>query len=476
MIRASAMFLSIVILLGVCGCRASKPADKETEVMELTFSFWEPGMAHELEDALQKVADGYEELHPDIHIELLPQAVETYQDWIKSRLVSDDLPDIQSNHGTNLTTQYNAGMILNITDMLNSESPYEKGRLWKECFDKRHLNNNTAKEYKYIPFFGTSLGVYYNKTIYDELNLQVPDTWDEFMANCEAIENAGKLPIAFMAQKFDACSWIKWEIAGGLFARKHLSDPDININGDLSVSSYEAYRATLTGELDFTKDVEYQEEYREYVKYLREFLQYCGGFPGFEESVAKAMFLSGEAAHIHTGSWDVQGIMKNEGIDFEVGIFQFPRFTEANTPYVGKRISNLSEQSIAITKSVYKEEGKLEAAVDFLRYLTSKEVYQQFINDTAQIPVVKDIAYVEGTEVFKIDGYSHDELLLKTEGDTIIHEILSGKEPILDDRFFKQMQEKLIAVASDYAQKHNLSAENGYYLEETPNGVFEDEK
>ena len=129
-----------------------------------------------------------------------------------------------------------------------------------------------------IPFFAVELGIYYNKAIYDKLGLEIPKNWHEFLDNCEAIENAGILPVAFMAQKTDACLWLKSGIAGGLHAKKHLSDKDININGDKAISSYETYRALLNGKLDFANDTEYQTEYREYVSHMEKFLKYHYGF------------------------------------------------------------------------------------------------------------------------------------------------------------------------------------------------------
>ncbi len=38
-------------------------------------------------------------------------------------------------------------------------------------------------------------GVLYNRAVYDELGLDVPMTWDEFMANNEKIKEAGKVPV-----------------------------------------------------------------------------------------------------------------------------------------------------------------------------------------------------------------------------------------------------------------------------------------
>lgn len=40
-------------------------------------------------------------------------------------------------------------------------------------------------------------GVFYNKRVYEELNLEIPTTWDEFLANCEAIkQNTESDPVA----------------------------------------------------------------------------------------------------------------------------------------------------------------------------------------------------------------------------------------------------------------------------------------
>lgn len=39
-------------------------------------------------------------------------------------------------------------------------------------------------------------GIFYNKKVYEELNLEIPKTWDEFIANCEVIKQSGITPIA----------------------------------------------------------------------------------------------------------------------------------------------------------------------------------------------------------------------------------------------------------------------------------------
>lgn len=467
--RKILMILSAAVLgitLGGCGKTAEKTKEAVTEIK---FSFWEPGMSHELEEALKIVVEGYEEIHPETKITLLSEPVETYQDMIKSGVVGDDLPDIESNHATNLARQYNAGLLVNISDSLARPSAYSDGESWKDTFDDELIK---AADGKYIPYFGIELGIFYNKDIYRELGLKVPQTWDEFLNNCEQIQNAGKLPIAFMAQKTDACAWVAWDISGGLFAGKHLPNKNINVNGDNTITTYEVMRAVLNGEINFAEDAEYRNEYREYVKRMGEYLSYCGGYPGYEETVAKSMFLNGEAAHIQSGSWDIGGIVKNEDIGFEVGVFNFPLFTEEQTAYSGKRIKHRSEQCLAVTRSAYSEEGKLEKVIDFLQYLTSSDVYRTFIKNTAHLPVLKDVECADETKIFDYDGYGHDQVLIEYGRNELIYSILSGNTPELDDKYFKRMQEKLMEKACEYAEEAKLSAADGYYKNEKVDGTL----
>lgn len=60
-----------------------------------------------------------------------------------------------------------------------------------------------------VPFAYCNIAgvVLYNRELYEQCGLKRPDTWEEFMSNCEVLEKAGKIPvIAPFAQKW--CSQI----------------------------------------------------------------------------------------------------------------------------------------------------------------------------------------------------------------------------------------------------------------------------
>lgn len=438
----SVFFAAIMMLSSGCTSEHGKNAE-ETEKINITFSFWEPGIYNELENGLQIVADEYEALHPEVDIELIAQPVSTYSDWIKERLVANDLPDIQSNFAIELTKQYKAGMIVDISDYLNSESSYAKGCLWKEtfipkCFEQ--ANEFYAGDGCNIPIFGTETGIFYNKKIYEELNLEIPNTWDEFINNCEIIKQSGKTPIALMARKIDALAWLNWKLATGLFLDKFLYDKNININEDMRISGGELSYAVLNGALDYRSE-EVREIYGIFIKHLEEYFKYCDDALELEESVAKAMFLSGEAAHINTGSWDVSSLVKNPSKDFEVGVFRFPQFTKENSPYAGVSMSSNSVQTIAVTKSAYSSEGKLDVIMDFLQFFTSKEIYQRFVSEAVQIPVVNDVTIDGDLKGFVFDGSYQFEIFSLSEDFDMMKKMLSGTEFELNHEFFEKRQQ-----------------------------------
>ena len=54
-----------------------------------------------------------------------------------------------------------------------------------------------------VPTSGMGIGIYYNKDIYKELGLEIPETWDKFIENCKKINDSGKNPVAMMLMKPD---------------------------------------------------------------------------------------------------------------------------------------------------------------------------------------------------------------------------------------------------------------------------------
>ena len=108
---------------------------------------------------------------------------------IKTRMASGDLPDFMAyNSGSKLYDLNPSRGFMDISD-------------WDivDKFDDAFLSSVTIDGVVYgAPQSSTQAGaVIYYKPDYEELKLEVPHTWDEFVDNCKALADAGKTPVYF---------------------------------------------------------------------------------------------------------------------------------------------------------------------------------------------------------------------------------------------------------------------------------------
>ena len=477
--RVIAGICAALMLTGaLAGCGQKKQATEENQI-NLRFSFWEPSTGKETETALQKIVDSYKADHPNVNIELVGQSPSGYQDWIKAQMAVNDLPEIQMNGAGQLIEMGKNGVIENIGDAFDSPNPYNGNKIWKDTFNDGALDGvheyRVANEYN-IPLFGTGVAMFYNKEIYEELGLSVPNDWNEFIANCEVIKNAGLTPIAWMGQKNDQLSWLFYELSGDLYMEKFMDNDKLNYNGDNYISANEQAKAILSGDFDISSDKDIQDDFKKLCEYITRHLEYAPNGSGFDEAAAKTLFLSGKAAHLNTGSWDIVGLLFNDEVGIDVGVFKYPKLTKENSEYaIGKGISNNCYQSIAISSTVEKQEGAKEAAVDFLMYLTSPEQYAMFIDGVKSIPTVKDVKVDDIYTAFLEEG-GYPLIQLFRSGDenegvspwNVLQNVAAGKNVEFNDKLFSDIQKSLVAWAETKAERENWTKENDYMINELP--------
>jgi raffinose/stachyose/melibiose transport system substrate-binding protein len=137
---------------------------------------------------MQGVIDAFEEEHPDISVEMetRPQGSEG-DNVLKTRLATGDMTDL---------FQYNSGSLLQALDPAGNLVPLTD-EPWMESVDDSFLQAvQSGDDYYGAPQGQASAGgILYNKDVYADLGLEVPLTWDEFMANNEKIKAAGIAPV-----------------------------------------------------------------------------------------------------------------------------------------------------------------------------------------------------------------------------------------------------------------------------------------
>ncbi|RKL66927.1 ABC transporter substrate-binding protein [Salipaludibacillus neizhouensis] len=106
---------------------------------------------------------------------------------VKTRLATGEMTDMM---------WYNSGSLFKA---LNPEEYFYdlSGEEFVEKIDETFIETVSVDGATYgIPGESASAGGWlYNKKVYEELGLEVPNTWDELMANNDAIKEAGKVPV-----------------------------------------------------------------------------------------------------------------------------------------------------------------------------------------------------------------------------------------------------------------------------------------
>ena len=129
--------------------------EKKNQEINLTFSFWEPGVQNNLEQSLREIADEYETNNPNVHIELISKPVEIYNDWMNNSIIEGNMLDIEANHVSLLMAQNKQGIVIDIADYMEQESAYASGVKWKDTFlpERLHqVNTDPTTTNNIIPF------------------------------------------------------------------------------------------------------------------------------------------------------------------------------------------------------------------------------------------------------------------------------------------------------------------------------------
>lgn len=165
----------------------------------------------------EMIVDAFEEANPDIKVALTTQPPGAEGDnLIKTKLATGEMEDV---------FVYNAGAMLqginpdtNLVDL--------SGEAFTENFSEDFKAAASGENGMYgVPMESSQAGGFlYNRKIYDELGLEVPKTWDQFLENCEKIK-AAKPDVAPVIQTYGTTNTSQLILLGD-FANVNAEDPE----------------------------------------------------------------------------------------------------------------------------------------------------------------------------------------------------------------------------------------------------------
>lgn len=130
-------------------------------------------------NAVNSIFQKFMEENPGVKISYTTQGSD-YEQLMKARMASNDLPDIFATHGWSVARYSEYLRPLNDQPWFGTV---------EEAF-KRNIENADGQIFV-LPLNMDQGGLMYNKTLLAELGIEIPKTWDEFMAACQLAKDKG---------------------------------------------------------------------------------------------------------------------------------------------------------------------------------------------------------------------------------------------------------------------------------------------
>lgn len=139
--------------------------------------------------AFTKAIADYEAAHPGIKIVHETFENESYKTKIKSAVGANELPDIFFTWGGGFSKNFvESGKVLPLDEYYIGE--------FKANLPQTALNNATYDGKLYGVTYTTPVSLlFYNQTMFQELGLEVPQTWEEMVTVCQAFLDKGITPL-----------------------------------------------------------------------------------------------------------------------------------------------------------------------------------------------------------------------------------------------------------------------------------------
>lgn len=297
--------------------------------------------------AFEEIQNKFNESHDNIHLTInSPNEAMTI---LKTRFIKEDYPDIVAIGGdVNYSNFLDADLFMDVSD-------FEGVKNIKQSYlDMEKELEFTPHEGIYgLPYVANAAGILYNEDMFVEHGWEIPETWDEFIALCDTIEEEGIVPI-YLGFKDTWTCLAPWNaLAVGL------TDSDV-------------YNQVNKGNTTFEK------EYKEVAEKMKMLLNYAEPNPyAYSYNDACTAFARGEAAMYTIGSYAVPQI-KSVNPDMNINSFTFP----ANE----SKEDNVLNSGIDLNFAVMKESSeKKEAIYEVLSFLYEDETIKIYLDDQGGI-------------------------------------------------------------------------------------------
>lgn len=385
----------------------------------LTLEFFQQKSEEAAQVGYQNIIDKFNEQNPDIKIEM--NTVPDAPTVLTSRVASGDIPVIFTDFPTQL--QFHQKVANGYVQDLSEQD-------FLENVEQSALDMTKQEDGKYyaLPFSRNYMGVWYNMEIFEENNLEVPKTWEEFVNVCNALKEKGVTPLGLhgkdpgrVGHTFQCCT-----VA---------FDPE----GVETIEKAVAGEGKIEGDEGFKKAAE---KMLTLLDYSNEDALALSDMQCYEN------FANGQYAMCITGSY-ARGTIMIANPDLKLGVFPLPNDTRETT-------NTLSGIDAAVCISAKASEEEKAGAYRFLEFLAQPENAQLFCDAEGAPSCITGVVHKdEGVQPMLeliSDGQVHDWMASTIDNNVVtdLYNVTQGfwSEKNVDN-YLKQMDESIAITSAE---------------------------
>jgi len=349
-----------------------EPSEVETDVAsmgDITLTVWDQEVRGGQAEQIEALNKAFQEEYPNIEIERVSRSFEDLQRTLRLAINSNDAPDVvQANNSR-------SGMGAFVTaGQLQPLDPYAEAYGWDERFPEsvRAVSSYSEDGETFgegnlygLPQTGELVGVWYNRTKLEELDIEPPQTWEDFEAALTAAKKAGEIPIQF--GNLDAWPGIHefGFVQNAFVSREEVRDLGFGREG----ASWTTPENT---------------EAAETIQGWAESGFFTEGFNGFGYDPSWQAFAKGEGVFLISGTWLLADLQAALGDDLGFML-----------PPVGPTGELAVTGATGLPFAVTEASENADAAAAYLDFITSDEA-MGMIQEAGNLPVLETDAETTG--------------------------------------------------------------------------------
>jgi len=303
---------------------------------------------------VNKTAREFEKANPGLTVEVSSPPMDNYFNMLKAACVANNGPDVVMN--------WVGGPLLDYQQyMLPLDKYYTKeemAQLTGWSMVRKDLKADGDIMAVPIGMNGGVFVFYTNKALFQKAGVDVnsaPKTWDEFLALCDSLKKGGVTPFITGDKEGWNTAWVIGQLWWDL-------------------SGYDGILAVRNGQQKFAENKEYKQAFTTWKKLFD--LGYTNkDVVSLAQADGQAKFLAGEGA-MEVG-WSNIAKDVYTGLGEDAGWFPIPHIN-ADAPYANTFYGGYAGYCFSVTNF-----SKVpEESIKYIKYMTSKDVMDRFVDET----------------------------------------------------------------------------------------------